>query len=87
MSDDQTIKIIYGPEPGREGEYPTCYGVGQRGPAGGTVTRIVRVDERMGDHYEGWLDVFEGDVRTLRWNARYVAEIFYDVTPAAEAKS
>lgn len=44
----------------------------------GTVTRIVRREENMGDHTVAWYDVWAGAKTLVKsFNARYVVAVYY----------
>lgn len=70
------IKAIYGPEPMREGEYPTGYEVGRNTPAG-AVTEIKVRHDNFGDHGIGWFDVYAGEKLIASMNQRATAEVYY----------
>ena len=76
----QRIKAIWGMEPLRDQESPTCYVVGSasalfRVPF--MVDRIERREENFGDHGLLWFDVYEGDRLVTSMQGRAVAEIMY----------
>jgi hypothetical protein len=77
---EPNISAIYGFEPMREGEYPTCALVGHghgQGPERPIVTRIAYREQNLGQYGIGWYDVFAGDVCLFSLQARAVAEIHY----------
>ena len=73
----QTIKAISGLEPRREGEYPECYVVGQRGSAIPEVTRIEMRLENLGSYGITWFDIFAGETLIASMNAMAVASVEY----------
>lgn len=81
----QPIRAIYGPEPLREGEYPTTYIVGSNAYDArlGPVERITYREEFYGDHGLGWFDVFTAEGRIASMSARQVAEVHYRLTVPA----
>ncbi len=77
---EQTIRAIYGHEPRRENEYPSAFMLNHAFERR-TVTSIVFRDHYMGDHSEGWFDVFAGDERLCSVSSRAVAEVHYELEP------
>lgn len=76
----QLVAAVYGPEPNREGEYPTAFIVGQNCGAMGETLVVERIDYRednFGDHGLGWFDVFADGKRVASLSARHVAEVRY----------
>lgn len=68
----QIIKAVYGPEPMREGENPSCEIVGHGG-----VTRIERREDNLGTYGIAWFHVFKGELLVKSYNALHVAEVIY----------
>jgi hypothetical protein len=70
------IMGVYGPEPMREGENPSCEFVEYSG-----VTRIERREENLGDYRIVWFDVFKGEHLAQSYNALHVSEVIYEEPP------
>jgi hypothetical protein len=81
----QKIDRIFGFEPGRDGEYPQCFIVGEKhGLKGYTVTSIEYYVTNFGDHGVGWYAVKCDDILLAEMNAKAVAEVHY-VVPELDA--
>lgn len=74
------VKALFGHEPGREGEWPVSYQVGQVAAGVGKVGRITYREDYYGDHSLAWFDVHVADRVALSVSARAVAEIHYEET-------